>query len=48
VLQILDRLDGEPFGPADVDRGRAFADLALAALDPVGEDTVLRPPGRTL
>ena len=33
VLQILDRLDGEPFGDLDLDRGAALADLALTALD---------------
>jgi len=33
VLQILDRLDGEPFGTVDLDRGAAVADLALTALD---------------
>jgi predicted Ser/Thr protein kinase len=44
VLQILDRLDGGPYGPADVERGRAFAELTVAALDRDGVDTVLRPP----
>jgi eukaryotic-like serine/threonine-protein kinase len=43
VLQILDRLDGEPFGPADVERGRAFAELTLAALDRGGDETIVRP-----
>ena len=43
VLQILDRLDGEAFGPGDVDRGMAFAELALTALDAHGGDTVVTP-----
>ena len=43
VLQILDRLDGEAFGPGDVDRGMAFAELALAALDAHGGDTIVAP-----
>ena len=33
VLQILDRLDGEPFGTVDLDRGAARRRLALTALD---------------
>jgi hypothetical protein len=40
VLQILDRLDGEAFGPGDVDRGMAFAELALTALDAYGGETL--------
>ena len=43
VLQILDRLDGEAFGPGDVDRGMAFAELALTALDTHGGDTLVAP-----
>jgi predicted Ser/Thr protein kinase len=43
VLQILDRLDGLPYEPADVERGRAFAELTLAALDRGGDETILRP-----
>jgi hypothetical protein len=43
VLQILDRLDGEAFGPGDVDRGMAFAELALSALDAHGGDTLVAP-----
>ena len=43
VLQILDRLDGGRYGPADVERGLAFADLALAALDRGAGDTILPP-----
>jgi Protein kinase domain/GAF domain len=43
VLQILDRLDGEAFGPGDVDRGMAFAELALTALDTHGGDTLIAP-----
>jgi hypothetical protein len=33
VLQILDRLDGEPFGTVDLDRGVALSELTLTALD---------------
>ena len=33
VLQILDRLDGEPFATSDLERGAAVAELALTALD---------------
>ena len=49
VLQILDRLDGEPFGTSDLDRGAAVAELALTALDTHGGDTArplrgVRPP----
>jgi hypothetical protein len=43
VLQILDRLDGEAFGPGDVDRGMAFVELALSALDAHGGDTLVAP-----
>jgi predicted Ser/Thr protein kinase len=43
VLQILDRIDGGPYGPADVERGRAFAELTLAALDRGAGDTMLPP-----
>ena len=43
VLQILDRLDGSRYGPADVERGRAFADLTMAALDRGAGDTILPP-----
>jgi predicted Ser/Thr protein kinase len=43
VLQILDRLDGGPYGLADVERGRAFAELTLAALDRGGGDTIMGP-----
>jgi tRNA A-37 threonylcarbamoyl transferase component Bud32 len=32
VLSILDRRDGEAFGPSDVDRAVPFAELAVAAL----------------
>ena len=39
VLQVLDRRDGAPFGPDDVDRGRAFVELALATLAPAGAET---------
>jgi hypothetical protein len=28
VLQILDQLDGEAFGPGEIERGMAFAELA--------------------
>jgi predicted Ser/Thr protein kinase len=42
VLQVLDRRDGEGYGPADVERATAFADLALMAVDVQlgGRDTV--------
>jgi hypothetical protein len=40
VVQVLDRRDGEAFGPADVDRGEAFLALVLAALDVSGGETV--------
>jgi predicted Ser/Thr protein kinase len=42
VLQVLDRRDGEGYGPADVERATAFADLALLAVDVQlgGRDTV--------
>jgi eukaryotic-like serine/threonine-protein kinase len=42
VLQVLDRRDGEGYGPADVERATAFADLALMAADAQlgGRDTV--------
>ena len=43
ILQILDRLDGEAFGPGDVDRGMAFAELALTALDANGGETLIAP-----
>ena len=43
VLQILDRLDGGRYGPADVERGRAFAELTMAALDRGSGDTILPP-----
>jgi eukaryotic-like serine/threonine-protein kinase len=33
VLQILDRRDGLGYGPDDVERAEAFADLALMAVD---------------
>jgi hypothetical protein len=33
ILQVLDRRDGGAYGPADLGRGEAFVDLALAALD---------------
>jgi Protein kinase domain/GAF domain len=33
VLSILDRRDGEPYGPADIGRAELFAELALAALE---------------
>ena len=34
VLQILDRLDGGRYGPADVERGRAFAELTHGGARP--------------
>jgi eukaryotic-like serine/threonine-protein kinase len=42
VLQVLDRRDGEGYGPGDVERATAFADLALMAVDMQrsGRDTV--------
>jgi GAF domain-containing protein len=42
VLQVLDRRDGEGYGPDDVERATAFADLALIAVDlhRDGRDTV--------
>jgi eukaryotic-like serine/threonine-protein kinase len=42
VLQVLDRRDGEGYGPHDVERATAFADLALIAVDVQrgGRDTV--------
>ena len=43
VLQILDRLDGGRYGPGDVERGRAFAELTMAALDRGSGDTILPP-----
>jgi predicted Ser/Thr protein kinase len=43
VLQMLDRLDGEPFGPADVERGLAFAELTMAALERDGGKTIPPP-----
>jgi GAF domain len=42
VLQVLDRRDGEPFGPADLARGGAFVELALAMLDAYGGRTLAR------
>jgi predicted Ser/Thr protein kinase len=33
VLSLLDRRDGEAYGPGDMDRAALFADLALNALD---------------
>jgi tRNA A-37 threonylcarbamoyl transferase component Bud32 len=33
VLQVLDRRDGQGYGPEDVERAAAFADLALMAVD---------------
>jgi hypothetical protein len=42
VVQVLDRLDGAAFGPADVDRGVAFSRLVLAALDASGGETIAR------
>lgn len=33
VMSLLDRRDGEPYGPTDVMRAALFAELALAALD---------------
>lgn len=33
VLQVLDRRDGRGYGPEDVERAAAFADLALMAVD---------------
>ena len=39
ILQILDRRDGVAFGPADIDRGAAFVELAIATLDSHGGDT---------
>jgi eukaryotic-like serine/threonine-protein kinase len=42
VLQVLDRRDGAGYGPKDVERAAAFADLALMAVDVQrgGRDTV--------
>jgi GAF domain-containing protein len=42
VLQVLDRRDGEGYGPDDVERATSFADLALMAVDMQrgGRDTV--------
>ena len=42
VLQVLDRRDGEGYGPDDVERATAFADLALMAVEVQrgGRDTV--------
>ena len=42
VLQVLDRRDGEGYGPRDAQRAAAFADLALMAVDVhrSGRDTV--------
>ena len=42
VLQVLDRRDGAGYGPDDVERATAFADLALMAVDlhRDGRDTV--------
>jgi GAF domain-containing protein len=42
ILQVLDRRDGEGYGPGDVERATAFADLALMAVDLQrdGRDTV--------
>ena len=42
VLQVLDRRDGEAFGPADLARGGAFIELALAMLDAYGGQTLTR------
>jgi tRNA A-37 threonylcarbamoyl transferase component Bud32 len=33
VLQVLDRRDGQGYGPEDIERAAAFADLALMAVD---------------
>ena len=33
AMSLLDRRDGEPYGPRDVTRAALFAELALAALD---------------
>ena len=43
TLSILDRRDGGPYGPADVDRGLLFADLASAALEVVSSDAAFAP-----
>jgi hypothetical protein len=32
VLSMLDRRDGEPYRPADLERAGLFADLVVAAL----------------
>jgi predicted Ser/Thr protein kinase len=40
VLQVLDRRDGEAFGPADLARGGAFVELAMAMLDAYGGQTL--------
>jgi eukaryotic-like serine/threonine-protein kinase len=47
VLQVLDRRDGEGYGPDDVERATAFADLALMAVDlhRDGRDTVAPDSG---
>jgi hypothetical protein len=32
TLTLLDRRDGEPYGPEDVSKAQLFADLAVSAL----------------
>ena len=36
ALSVLDRRDGRPYGPADLDRARLFADLTVEALEAGG------------
>lgn len=47
ALSLLDRRDGEPYGPQDVVRAALFAELALTALDvdPESFSTLGAPPG---
>lgn len=43
TLSILDRRDGGAYGPADVDKGLLFADLARAALEVVSSEEAFAP-----
>ena len=44
VLQVLDRRDGGAFGPDDIERGGAFVELALTALDAYEAETTPGEP----
>jgi hypothetical protein len=36
ALSVLDRRDGRPYGPADLERAQLFADLTVEALEAGG------------